>query len=143
MLWRALKHIRRWSPSLALGVSLILGGVLGQASLATAQAAGPTPDPRSFPATGYRIGSPEILSYFEHRGGVRTFGYPVSNEFPLLGQRVQIFQRSMLQLSADGSVSTANILDPTVLPISRIDGLSLPAADPELIGAAPVPGSDD
>src|ERR1700738_1350694 len=122
MLWRALKHVRRWSPSLALGVSLVLGGVLGHASLVTAQPASPTLDPGFFPATGYRIGSPEMLSYFEHRGGVRTFGYPVSNEFPLLGQRVQIFQRQMLQLAADGTVSTANILDPDVLPITTIDG---------------------
>ena len=74
---------------------------------------------------------------------MRTFGYPVSNEFPLLGQRVQIFQRQMLQLAADGTVSTANILDPDVLPISHIDGLSLPSADPELLGAAPLAGSDD
>src|SRR5579859_7911094 len=130
MLWRALKHIRRWSPSLALGVSLILGGVLGQASLATAQPAGPTLDPGFFPATGYRIGSPEILSYFEHRGGVRTFGYPVSNEFPLLGQRVQLFQRQLLELAADGTVSTASILDPQILPITHMDGLTLPPADP-------------
>ena len=143
MLSRALKHVRNWSPSVALGVSLLLGGVLGHSSLATAQPASPGLDPGFFPATGYRIGSPEVLSYFQHRGGVRTFGYPVSNEFPLLGQRVQIFQRQLLQLAPDGTVSTANILDPEILPISRIDGLSLPTADPELLGAAPIPGSDD
>src|SRR3984893_18637685 len=132
MLWRALTHVRNWSPGVALLVSLLLGGTLGNSTLATAQPAGPGLDPGFFPATGYRIGSPEMLGYFQRRGGVRTFGYPVSNEFPLLGQRVQLFQRQMLQLSADGSVTTANILDPAVLPISRIDGLSLPAADPEL-----------
>src|SRR6202171_4273870 len=123
-LWRALRHVRNWSPSVALGVSLLLGGVLGQSSLATAQPVGPGLDPGFFPATGYRIASPEVLAYFQHRGGVRTFGYPVSNEFPLLGQRVQIFQRQLLQLAPDGTVSTANILDPQILPIKRIDGLS-------------------
>jgi len=143
VLWRALKHVRRWSPSFALVVSLVLGAVLGHSSLATAQPAAPGLDPGFFPATGYRIGSPEVLNYFQHRGGVRTFGYPVSNEFPLLGQRVQIFQRQMLQLAADGSVSTASILDPDILPISHIDGLSLPPADPELLGAAPIPSSED
>jgi hypothetical protein len=143
-IWRAVQHVRNWSPSIALGVSLVLGGILGQSSLATAQPVAPGIDPGFFPATGYRIGSPAMLSYFQHRGGVRTFGYPVSNEFPLLGQRVQLFQRQMLQLAPDGTtVTTANILDPEVLPIGRIDGLSLPPADPELLGAAPVPGSDD
>jgi hypothetical protein len=142
-LWRAVQHVRTWSPSIALGVSLVLGGVLGQSSLAGAQPVGPALDPGFFPATGYRIASPESLAYFQHRGGVRTFGYPVSNEFPLLGQRVQIFQRQMLQLAADGTVNTVNILDPDVLPITKIDGLSLPPADPELLGAAPIPGSDN
>jgi hypothetical protein len=139
----ALQKVSNWSPGLALAVTLVLGGVLGQSSLATAQPVGPGLDPGFFPATGYRIGSPAVLSYFQHRGGVRTFGYPVSNEFPLLGQRVQIFQRQLIQLAADGTVSTANILDPDILPLSRIDGLNLPPADPELLGSAPVPGAED
>ncbi len=141
-LWRALHRVRNWSPSVALGVSLVLGAVLGHSSLATAQPVGPGLDPGFFPATGYRIASVEVLSYFQHHGGVRTFGYPVSNEFPLLGQRVQIFQRQMLQLAADGSVTAASILDPDVLPITGIDGLSLPADDPEMLGAAPIAGTD-
>src|ERR1700730_7478979 len=93
-LWRALRHVRDWTPSVALGVSLVLGGLLGHSSLATAQPVGPTLDPGFLPAPGYRIASPDSLAYFQRRGGVRTFGYPVSNEFPLLGQRVQIFQRA-------------------------------------------------
>src|ERR1700682_5183418 len=120
VLRRALRHVRNWSPGLALAVSLMLGGALGQSSLATAQPVGPSLDPGFFPATGYRIGSPAVLGYFQHHGGVRTFGYPVSNEFPLLGQRVQIFQRHILQVTADGTVSTTNILDPNFLPISHI-----------------------
>jgi hypothetical protein len=142
-LWRAVQRVRNWSLTVALGVSLLVGGLLGHSSLATAQPAGPALDPGFFSATGYRIGSAAMLDYFQHRGGVRTFGYPVSNEFPLLGRRVQIFQRQMLALDPDGSVSTAAILDQDVLPISRIDGLSLPAIDPELIGAAPTIGSPD
>ncbi|HLZ31274.1 MAG TPA: hypothetical protein VKV73_28490 [Chloroflexota bacterium] len=134
---------RNSALGVALVIALLLGGVLGNSSLATAQPAGPGLDPGFFPATGYRIGSPEVLSYFQHRGGVRTFGYPVSNEFPLLGQRVQLFQRQLLELAADGTVSTASILDPQILPITHMDGLTLPPADPELLGAAPVPGSDD
>ena len=66
-----------------------------------------------------------MLDYFQHRGGVRTFGYPVSNEFPLLGKRVQIFQRQLLQLAPDGTVHPLDILDPELLPITHIDGLSV------------------
>ena len=134
---RAVQRIRNWSVTLALTVSILLGGALGQSSMATAQQALPGQDPGFFPATGYRIDSPAILSYFQHRGGVRTFGYPVSSEFPLLGNRVQIFQRQMLQVDTNGNVSPANILDPSVMPITHIDGLTLPPADPDLLGAAP------
>ena len=57
--------------------------------LATAQQTSPAQaDPAFFLATAYRIGSPAVLDYFQHRGGVRTFGYPVSNEFTLLGKHV-------------------------------------------------------
>src|SRR5258708_19584144 len=49
----------------------------------------------------------------------------------------------MRKLAADGTVSTATTLAPDVLPISHIDGLSLPPADPELLGSAPIVGSDD
>ena len=111
-LWRAVRRIRDWSLTAAVGVSLVLGGVLAQSSLATAQPVGPALDPGFFPATGYRISSPAILDYFQHRGAVRTFGYPVSNEFPLLGRRVQMFQRQVLQLAPDGTVSPADLLTP-------------------------------
>ena len=117
--------------------------MLAQSSLATAQQVGPGLDPGFFAATGYRISSPAVLDYFQHRGGVRTFGYPISNEFPLLGQRVQLFQRQMLSLGPDGRVSPGDILSADVLPITHIDGLSLPAADPDLLGSAPQPTDPD
>jgi hypothetical protein len=100
-------------------------------------------DPGFFPATGYRISSPAVLDFFQHHGGVRAFGYPVSSEFPLLGKRVQLFQRQMLEIGPDGTVTLSNILDPDILPITRIDGLNLPPADPDVLGAAPTSDSDD
>src|SRR5919109_1658772 len=136
---QAVQHIQNWPLIFGIGVSLILGGALGHSTLA--QSLGQ--DPGYFAATGYRIASPEILSYFQHHGGVRTFGYPVSSEFPLLGQRVQIFQRQVLQLRADGSVTPTNLLDPDVLPITHIDGLSLPDIDPDLQASAPTPDDPD
>src|SRR5438128_1012907 len=97
-----IQRIRDWSMAVALGVSLVVAAALGQSTLATAQPASPGTDPSFFPATGYRIGSPAVLDYFQRRGGVRTFGYPVSSEFPLLGKRVQLFQRQMLEVAPDG-----------------------------------------
>jgi hypothetical protein len=126
-----------------LAVSLILGAILGQSSLATAQQAQPAADPSFFPATGYRISSPAVLDYFQHNGGVRTFGYPVSNEFPLLGRRVQLFQRAMLQIQSDGTVTPANLLSSDTMPITHIDGLSLPAEDPDILAASPPADAPD
>src|SRR5581483_3399808 len=60
-------------------------------------------DPRLFPS-GYRIANDAIYDYFQHRGGERTFGDPVSNVFTLRGIQVQIFQRQVLQIKPDGSV---------------------------------------
>src|SRR5260370_2578189 len=130
---RVVQRVYDWSVTVALGVSLVLGVVLGQSTLATAQPVSPGSAPNFFPATGYRIGSPAVLDYFQHRGGVRTFGYPVSSEFPLLGRRVQLFQRQMLEIAPDGVVTPANILHPHVLPTTRIAAVSLRPADPRLL----------
>ncbi|HEX8968183.1 MAG TPA: hypothetical protein VF937_09900, partial [Chloroflexota bacterium] len=140
-----MRRVRNWSLSGALASSMLLVAVLGQSSLATAQTqpVGPGMDPGFFSATGYRVSSPAMLDFFQRNGGVRTFGYPISNEFPLLGKRVQMFQRQVLELEADDSVTPANILGADVLPITHIDGLSLPAADPDLIAAAPTPDAPD
>jgi hypothetical protein len=143
-LWRAISRSGRVRLNSALAITLILSAVLGQSSLATAQQNTPqSSDPAFFPATGYRIASPTVLDYFQHHGGVRTLGYPVSSEFPLLGQRVQIFQRALLQLDSDGNVQPVNILSNDFLPITHIDGLSLPAEDPDVVASAPSPDAPD
>jgi hypothetical protein len=138
---RFVHRLQNWSVALGLITALLLGGALGGSTLA--QTAGQNQDPSFFPATGYQITSPEILAYFQHHGGARTFGYPVSSEFPLLGQRVQIFQREVIGLNPDGTVAPLNILQPDALPIQKIDGLTLPAADPDLVSSAPTPDSPD
>jgi len=53
-------------------------------------------DPRFFSQTNYRIDNDAFWDFFQHRGGVRTFGYPVSRIFQLDGFRVQIFQRLVI-----------------------------------------------
>jgi hypothetical protein len=133
----------QWPILAAVVVTLIVGTALGRSTMATAQSIGQPQDPSFFPSTGYRITSPAILDYFLHRGGVRSLGYPISNDFPLLGKRVQLFQRQMLEVRPDGTVSPLSVLDPQLLPVTHIDGLTLPPVDPDLVGAAPSPTNPD
>jgi len=100
-------------------------------------------DARMFPQTGYRISDDAFWTYFRQRGGVRTFGYPVSNTFTLQGFRVQVFQRAMLQLQPTGAVSITNVLDAGLLPYTTINGSNFPAADPEVTNRQPQVGEAD
>jgi len=100
-------------------------------------------DARLFPQTGYRVADDAFWTYFRRRGGVRTFGYPVSNAFTLQGFKVQIFQRAMLQLQPTGAVAMANILDEGLLPYTAINGSVFPGADPDLIRRQPKVGEPD
>jgi N-acetylmuramoyl-L-alanine amidase len=105
---------------------------------ASAQAAEPA---RVFEQTGFRISNAAFLDFFDRRGGLRTFGYPVSREFTLQGSRVQFFQRAIMQLRPDGSVTTLNFLDAGLMPYDRVNKATLPAIDPALLGEVPKPGS--
>lgn len=119
-----MQRLPRRSLPIALTVTLLVSSLLVQSTLVGAQSVSPVVDPSFFPATGYRVSSAPLLDYFQHRGGVRTFGYPISNEFPLLGKRAQLFQRQLLQLAPDGTVQPLDLADPTILPVTRIDGLA-------------------
>jgi N-acetylmuramoyl-L-alanine amidase len=99
-------------------------------------------DARMFLQTGYRIGDDKFWAYFKARGGIRTFGYPVSNPFTLQGFRVQIFQRAVLQMQPSGGVGILNVLD-DVLPYTTINGSQFPAADPAVVGQQPKVGQAD
>ncbi|HEY8743779.1 MAG TPA: hypothetical protein VIU62_11805, partial [Chloroflexota bacterium] len=68
-------------------------GVTAGASCAPA----PLHDDRYFAPTGYRIDNDAFWSYFQARGGLATFGYPVSRSFNLLGFPTQLFQRQAMQ----------------------------------------------
>ena len=108
------------------------------------QAAQPQPQPASrpndaryFAQTGYRIGEDAFWNYFQVRGGLRSFGYPVSNVFLLYGMKVQVFQRQIMQLRPDGGVQTMNVLDDGLLPYTRMNGSTFPAPDPSVISQSP------
>jgi N-acetylmuramoyl-L-alanine amidase len=100
-------------------------------------------DGRYFGQTGYRVGEDAFWNYFQVRGGVRSFGYPVSNVFLLYGMKVQIFQRQILQLRPDGGVQTMNVLDEGLLPYTRMNGSTFPAPDPAVISQSPKPDAPD
>src|SRR5260370_6531283 len=127
---KVLWHIVRAVSALAL---------LANTLLAIPQGAGAqTGDPRLFSQTGYRVDGDPFWSFFQSRGGVRTFGYPVSRTFKLDGFPVQIFQRIVVQLQPDGSVATLNLLDPGLMPYTRINSSTFPAPDPAIVSQTPL-----
>jgi len=98
-------------------------------------------EPRYFSETNLSISNAKFLDYFDSRGGVNTFGFPISREFQLLGTRVQIFQRFVMQITPGGGVGLLNLLDNDMLPYTSINGANLPAFDSALAASAPAVGT--
>lgn len=94
-------------------------------------------DPWYFEQTGFKVANERFWDYFNKRGGVGTFGYPISKEFLLFGFRVQVFQRALMQLNPDGSVATMNLLDEGLMPYTRINSSTFPAPEGGMAEAAP------
>jgi hypothetical protein len=131
------------APALVLAASLLAASLASPvASLAQtdnptgAQSAG---DPRMFAQTGYRIDRDSFYDYFTHRGGVTTFGYPVSRDFLFEGCTAQFFQRLIMQQCGGRGVSTMNLLDDGLLPYTHMNGSTFPASDPNLTARTPTP----
>ncbi len=104
----------------------------------------PTPrDARYFPQTGFRVAKEPIWDYFNRRGGVSTFGYPISRPFRLQGFTVQFFQRRAVQLDGSGAPRLLNLLDGELLPYTRFNGSTFPAIDSALVVSAPAAGDAD
>jgi N-acetylmuramoyl-L-alanine amidase len=117
-------------------LALFLGLVVPAIPAAPARATN-----RFYPQTGFSIDDPHFQDYFDHRGGVRTFGYPVSRKFTLLGFPVQIFQRAIMQLYPDGHVQLMNLLDDGLFPYTTVNGAMFPARDNALVNTAPLVGT--
>lgn len=94
-----------------------------------------------FPATGFGVWNPEVRAYFESRGGVETFGLPISNVFSLYGFDVQLFQRQAIQIGPNGAPRGLNILQAPYLEYRRFGGLTIPAIDAGLAVSAPQVGA--
>jgi hypothetical protein len=102
---------------------------------------GPAPPGRYFPESGYAIRDNAFWDFFQGYGGIRTFGYPISRQFQFLGFPVQFFQRQIMQKWADGSVHTLNLLDPELMPYTRINGSVFPDVDQALKDQTPSVGT--
>lgn len=55
-----------------------------------------TPEVRYFPETGHNVRG-EFLRFFETRGGVELFGYPLTEEFAEDGVQVQYFEKFRME----------------------------------------------
>ena len=60
-----------------------------------------------FPETGHTVRG-EFLDYFNQHGGLRIFGYPITEQFSLNGRTVQYFQRARLESLPGESSATAS-----------------------------------
>jgi hypothetical protein len=116
-------------------------GPTSPAATPTAPSLGPAPPGRYFPESGYAIRDDAFWGFFQGYGGVRTFGYPISRQFQFLGFQVQFFQRQIMQKWADGSVHTLNLLDPELMPYTRINGSVFPDVDQALKDRTPSVGT--
>jgi hypothetical protein len=141
------RAISKRLPALSLASSMLLASLASPAaSFAQSQSAagtdtamieGGSTDPRMFDQTGFRIDRDAFYDYFSHRGGVATFGYPVSRDFPFQGCTAQFFQRIVMQQCGNGGVGTMNLLDDGLLPYTRMNGSTFPASDPTLTALTP------
>jgi polysaccharide biosynthesis protein PslG len=105
----------------------------------TSGAAQSTGDARYFDQTHFRVDRDAFWDFFQKRGGVRTFGFPVSRDFVFFGCATQLFQRVAMQQCGNQGVGSLNLLDDGLMPFTRFNGSTLPAPDPGLIAGAPLP----
>jgi hypothetical protein len=90
-------QVHKPSSRINLIVSLLVGALLLAVAplglLAQSQAE------QYFPDTGHTVRG-EFFDYFNAHGGLRVFGFPITEEFTLNGRTVQYFQRVRMELWA-------------------------------------------
>jgi hypothetical protein len=101
-----------------------------------------THDAQYYQQTGYRVDD-QVVNYFQTRGAVDTFGYPISRLFTFLGCPVQMFQRLIIQVCPGQGTAVINMLDPEIFPYTRINGSVFPGPDTQLKNSTPAVGSPD
>jgi hypothetical protein len=131
--------------TLLLAIIWAFAGPVDQVAMVAGVSAAPPPARQANTSqdSGFAVADGPIGNYFAARGGVRTFGPPVSNAFPLMGDRVQIFRDFVLKQDANGNVSTINLFDMGGIPFRNIGGRIIPEVDPALAASAPQPGTPE
>src|SRR5688572_1081358 len=107
-----------------LAVAMLVASILS----ASPAAAAPGDPAGYFSETGFRVCNAQFYDYFNARGAIRTFGYPVSRCFQLDGFTIQVFQRRVLQLQGE-NVTQLNLLDAPFLPYTSFNNAKFPAQD--------------
>ena len=98
-------------------------------------------DERYFPQTQYRVDNDTVWNFFQTRGQVTTFGYPVSRTFTFLGCPVQMFQRLIIQVCPGQGPGLINFLDPEIFPYTHFNGSTVPGPDQNMKNNTPAVGS--
>ncbi len=99
-------------------------------------------DAQYYGQTGYRVDD-QAVSFFQSRGAVDTFGYPISRLFTFLGCPVQMFQRLIIQLCPGQGPALINMLDPEIFPYTRVNNSVFPSPDDDLKRRTPAVGTPD
>ena len=84
----------------------------------------------------FTVQLPSLQAYYLQHGGLRTLGQPLSHDFQLLGHRVQIFDRQVLEQRSDGSVQAFDLLS-DALPLLHAAGAVFPGDDPDMAAGNP------
>jgi hypothetical protein len=126
-----------WHPDVSQVELTLLGSMLTQGrTFATVPATASTQDLQYFPQTGHTVHH-AFLQYFNARGGLDLFGYPISEETVEDGFRVQYFQRARLEwhpeLPPAYSVSLTLLGDQYITKNLPTSGWLAPIAQPQLI----------
>jgi hypothetical protein len=90
-----LMKVHKPSPRINLIVSLLVGVLL--LAVAPVGLVAQSQSEQYFPDTGHTVRG-EFIDYFNAHGGLRVFGFPITEEFTLNGRTVQYFQRVRLEL---------------------------------------------
>ena len=101
-----------------------------------------THDAQYYSQTGFRVDD-QAVSFFQSKGQVDTFGYPISRLFTFLGCPVQMYQRLIIQLCQGQGPALINLLDPEIFPYTRVNGSVFPSPDDELKARTPAVGSPE
>jgi hypothetical protein len=124
---------------------LIAFALLATASSLAASSSVAAQTPPSQPlvtSRGFGVTLPALSNYYVQHGRDRTFGAPISNDFQLLGNRVQVFENQVLQAQTDGSVRALDMLSSS-FPLTHADGATFPAADPNYLSSIPSTDAPD